>query len=127
MVSGRENPRQAARLYAVYRLPGLRGDVQRGGGERVPGVCIELSGAKKPLHKGGLVIRYPRTILGTCCVPWNDDGTLAEGIFRDSIRILIEQGLPDLYLFGTAGEGYAVTESLFDRIVRIFVEEMADG
>jgi dihydrodipicolinate synthase/N-acetylneuraminate lyase len=73
------------------------------------------------------VIRYKRTILGTCCVPWNDDGTLAEGIFRDSIRILIKQGLPDLYLFGTAGEGYAVTDSLFDRIVRIFTEEMSAG
>jgi dihydrodipicolinate synthase/N-acetylneuraminate lyase len=73
------------------------------------------------------VARFKRTILGTCCVPWNEDGTLAEGIFRDSIGQLIGQGLPDLYLFGTAGEGYAVSDSLFDRIVRIFVEEMSSG
>lgn len=71
--------------------------------------------------------RYKRTILGTCCVPWNEDRTLAEGIFRDSIRYLIEGGIPDLYLFGTAGEGYAVTESQFDRIVRIFAAEMSNG
>jgi dihydrodipicolinate synthase/N-acetylneuraminate lyase len=71
--------------------------------------------------------RYKRTMLGTCCVPWNEDGTLAEGIFRDSIRYLIDRGLPDLYIFGTAGEGYAVNESLFDRIVHIFVEEMSVG
>src|SRR5262245_48832777 len=71
--------------------------------------------------------RYKQTILGTCCVPWNEDGTLAEGIFRKSIRSLIGQGLPDLYIFGTAGEGYAVTESLFDRITNIFVEEMRAG
>jgi len=73
------------------------------------------------------VARFKRTILGTCCVPWNEDGTVAEDIFRDSIRYLFQQGLPDLYLFGTAGEGYAVTDSLFDRIVRIFVEEMSAG
>jgi dihydrodipicolinate synthase/N-acetylneuraminate lyase len=60
-------------------------------------------------------------------VPWNEDGTLAESIFRKSIRTLIEQGLPDLYIFGTAGDGYAVTESLFDRITSIFVEEMREA
>jgi dihydrodipicolinate synthase/N-acetylneuraminate lyase len=69
--------------------------------------------------------RYPRTILGTCCVPWNEDGTLAEGVFRASVRALAGGGLRDLYLFGTAGEGYAVTDALFERIVRVFVEETA--
>jgi dihydrodipicolinate synthase/N-acetylneuraminate lyase len=71
--------------------------------------------------------RYKQTILGTCCVPWNDDGTLAESIFRKSIRGLITSGIPDLYIFGTAGEGYAVTENLFDRITKIFVEEMREA
>src|SRR5436853_5759474 len=68
--------------------------------------------------------RYKQTILGTCCVPWNENGTLAESIFRTSIRSLITGGIPDLYIFGTAGEGYAVTDSQFDRITRVFVEEM---
>lgn len=68
--------------------------------------------------------RYKQTILGTCCVPWNEDGSLMESTFRGSIRGLIAQGIPDLYIFGTAGEGYAVTESQFDRITRVFVEEM---
>ena len=71
--------------------------------------------------------RYKQTILGTCCVPWNEDGTLAESIFRESIRDLIAGGTPDLYIFGTAGEGYAVTESQFDRITAIFAEEMKAG
>lgn len=71
--------------------------------------------------------RYKRTILGTCCVPWNDDGTLMESTFRESIRGMIAKGIPDLYIFGTAGEGYAVTESQFDRITSIFVEEMRAG
>ncbi|MGH2560800.1 MAG: dihydrodipicolinate synthase family protein [Thermomicrobiales bacterium] len=68
--------------------------------------------------------RFPRTILGTCCVPWNEDWTIAEEIFRDSIRGQIGHGFTDLYIFGTAGEGYAVTERQFDEISAIFVEEM---
>ncbi|MBI3970614.1 MAG: dihydrodipicolinate synthase family protein [Chloroflexi bacterium] len=68
--------------------------------------------------------RYRRTILGTCCVPWNEDGTLAEELFRASVRLLVRGGVRDLYIFGTAGEGYAVSDTLFDRIARAFVEEM---
>lgn len=69
---------------------------------------------------------FRQTLLGTCCVPWNADGTLAEDIFRDSIRFLLDRGLTNLYIFGGAGEGYAVTDSLFDRVLRVFCEEMAD-
>jgi len=29
--------------------------------------------------------RYPRLMLGTCCLPWNGDGTLAEDVFRPSM------------------------------------------
>src|ERR687887_2674004 len=67
--------------------------------------------------------RYPRTILGTCCVPWCEDGILAEGIFRESIRYLIDRGIRDLYVFGTAGEGYAVSDAQFARIARVFADE----
>ncbi|MBI3974052.1 MAG: dihydrodipicolinate synthase family protein [Chloroflexi bacterium] len=71
--------------------------------------------------------RYQRTILGTCCVPWNEDATLAEDLFRESIRYLLDRGLCDLYVFGTAGEGYAVSDALFDQVVRVFVEQVTDG
>jgi dihydrodipicolinate synthase/N-acetylneuraminate lyase len=67
--------------------------------------------------------RYPQVILGTCCVPWNDDYSLAEDVFRRSIRALADGGLRDLYLFGTAGEGHAVSDALFEQITRVFVEE----
>lgn len=67
--------------------------------------------------------RYPPCILATCCVPWNEDGSLAEEIFRREIRNLLSNLTRDLYLFGTAGEGYAVTEKQFDQIVRVFREE----
>jgi dihydrodipicolinate synthase/N-acetylneuraminate lyase len=39
------------------------------------------------------------------------------------VRRLIAHGIRDLYIFGTAGEGYAVTESQFDEIVRAFIDE----
>ena len=72
--------------------------------------------------------RYPQTILATCCVPWHEDGQVDEEIFRASIRTLIEQGLGDLYVFGTAGEGYAVNEQQFDDVMWIFVDELrGDG
>ena len=74
---------------------------------------------------GSAAARYPRVMLGTCCLPWNEDGTLAEDVFRRSIRGLAGRGLRDLYLFGTAGEGHAVTDTLFDQVTQIFVAEAA--
>lgn len=67
--------------------------------------------------------RYPSCILAACCVPWNADGSFAEEIFRREIRNLLTNLTRDIYLFGTAGEGYAVTEKQFDQIIRIFREE----
>ncbi len=71
--------------------------------------------------------RYPRTVLGTVCLPWRDDGTLDEPIFRRTIRNLVAAGLPDLYIFGTAGEGYAVTDTMFRRVAAIFAETMREA
>jgi dihydrodipicolinate synthase/N-acetylneuraminate lyase len=67
--------------------------------------------------------RYHSCILAACCVPWKEDGGLAEEIFRREIRNLLAHLTRDLYLFGTAGEGYAVSDEQFDEIVRIFREE----
>lgn len=49
--------------------------------------------------------RYKRTMLATCCLPWREDYTLDEPLFRKSVRNLVAGGFPDLYVFGTAGEG----------------------
>lgn len=69
--------------------------------------------------------RYPRTILAAVCIPWDEGGQLNEIVLRKEIRALAERGIRHQYLFGTAGEGYAVTERQYERIVRIFAEEMA--
>jgi dihydrodipicolinate synthase/N-acetylneuraminate lyase len=67
--------------------------------------------------------RYRACVLATCCVPWNERFEFEEAVFRRSVQRLIAAGVRDLYIFGTAGEGYAVTESQFDEITRVFLEE----
>lgn len=67
--------------------------------------------------------RYPQTVLATCCVPWDADGSLLENVFRTSIRTLLGHGFRDLYVFGTAGEGHAVDEGRFDAVCGAFVDE----
>lgn len=67
--------------------------------------------------------RYPCCLLATCCVPWDDNGDFAEEVFRRQVTSML-QGTRHLYLFGTAGEGYAVTEGQFDRIVGVFSAAM---
>lgn len=66
--------------------------------------------------------RYRQCILATCCVPWREDFTFDEALFRAQVRHLIAGGIRDLYTFGTAGEGYAVTERQFDEITRVFLD-----
>lgn len=68
--------------------------------------------------------RYPRVILGTCPLPWGDDGRWDAGLFRRVVRHLVRTLSPHLYIFGTAGEGYAVSERQFRRITRDFAAEM---
>lgn len=71
--------------------------------------------------------RYKRTVLGTVCLPWRDDFSLDEERFTRTVGRLVAAGLPDLYLFGTAGEGYAVTETVFRRVVELFAGAMEDA
>lgn len=70
--------------------------------------------------------RYPSCLLATCCVPWDDKGNFLEDIFRHQVSLML-QGTKHLYIFGTAGEGYAVNEQQFDQIVRVFADAMRAG
>lgn len=67
--------------------------------------------------------RYPICILATAVVPWTEDYQIDEDRFRREIRFLSEQVSRNIYLFGTAGEGHAVSEAQFRRLVTIFGEE----
>ncbi len=71
--------------------------------------------------------RYRPCLLATCCVPWSERFDFEEDIFRRFVRLLLAQGVRDLYIFGTAGEGYAVTEAQFDEITRVFLDETNGG
>ena len=67
--------------------------------------------------------RYPQAILLSCEIPWDDQERLMEGVFREEVRAAQELGFRNIYVFGTAGEGYAVDTARFNRIVDIFYEE----
>ena len=67
--------------------------------------------------------RYTSCIVGTCEIPWDEKDRFLESVFRRGVRNALN-GTRHLYLFGTAGEGYAVTDQQFDQIVSAFVDEM---
>jgi hypothetical protein len=65
--------------------------------------------------------------LATACLPWTESGDFLEEVFRREVRALRRSGFENLYIFGTAGEGYAVTDRQFDQIVGAFADEMRQG
>lgn len=68
------------------------------------------------------ITRYPQAILVSCEIPWDEQGRLLEDVFRRSVRATLAH-YQHVYIFGTAGEGYAVKHAQFRRIVEIFAEE----
>ena len=59
----------------------------------------------------------------SCEIPWDEREQLEEQIFRTEIRHFLSLGFRDLYVFGTAGEGYAVDTPRFKAILDVFREE----
>jgi dihydrodipicolinate synthase/N-acetylneuraminate lyase len=66
--------------------------------------------------------RYPRAILISCEVPWDENEQFLEDVFRLEVRHALAS-FSHVYIFGTAGEGYAVDTPRFQRIVEVFGEE----
>jgi dihydrodipicolinate synthase/N-acetylneuraminate lyase len=64
------------------------------------------------------------TILATVVVPWDEQGRFLEEPFRQLTRTLVERLTPDLYVFGTGGEGYAVSDAQFGEVAAAFADEM---
>jgi dihydrodipicolinate synthase/N-acetylneuraminate lyase len=67
--------------------------------------------------------RYPQTVLVSCEIPWDDQQNLIEDVFREQVRMALANDFRHVYIFGTAGEGYAVDTARFRQIVEIFREE----
>lgn len=68
-------------------------------------------------------MRFPQSMLVTCEIPWNEKDEFEEELFRKHVRHLLELGMPNLYIFGTAGEGHAVNTADYRRIAEVFFEE----
>lgn len=66
---------------------------------------------------------YPSVILAPCVVPWNERFELEEEVFRAAIRRIAQSLTKYVYSFGTAGEGYAVSDTQFHRVTAVFVDE----
>ena len=66
-------------------------------------------------------------ILATAVVPWNEQLEFEAERFRRQIHVLARDLTRHLYIFGTAGEGYAVTEAQFDQICRTFWESSREA
>ena len=62
--------------------------------------------------------------MATAVVPWTDDLALDEALFRHEIAYLLDRDIKHLYVFGTAGEGYAVDDAQFEQVARVFADEM---
>jgi len=71
--------------------------------------------------------RFPAVIMATCVVPWTETYALDEAAFRREVHDLARNLTRYLYVFGTAGEGYAVTEAQFERICRVFGEACGES
>ncbi len=67
-----------------------------------------------------LTKRYPPILLATCSIPWTADYTFDASLFTYSVKQLATEMTPHLYLFGTAGEGYAVTDRQYQEITETF-------
>ena len=67
--------------------------------------------------------RYPRGVLVSCEIPWDERDQLVEDVFREEVRRFLALGFRHIYIFGTAGEGYAVDGFRFRQISQIFYEE----
>ena len=70
-----------------------------------------------------MTTRYPQTILISCEVPWDEQENFIEDVFRQEVRHVLRAGFRHVYIFGTAGEGYAVDIARFRQIAGVFRKE----
>ena len=62
----------------------------------------------------------PAAILATAVVPWTERYEFDEAAFRRQVQTIARGLTRHIYIFGTAGEGHAVTEKQFDQITKTF-------
>jgi dihydrodipicolinate synthase/N-acetylneuraminate lyase len=70
--------------------------------------------------------RHPRSNLAACMIPWTEAGELHVEAFERHVTTTIDDGYRDLYLMGTAGEGYAVDDARYQSVVDHFARLTVD-
>jgi dihydrodipicolinate synthase/N-acetylneuraminate lyase len=70
--------------------------------------------------------RYPQSLLVACLLPWTPDWRLDEQRFAQHIDETMDLGFKSLYILGTAGEGYALSEPLYQQVVTVFAQQTLD-
>ena len=68
----------------------------------------------------------PLPILATAVIPWTADYRFDAESFRRQVRTIARDLTRHLYIFGTAGEGYGVTETQFREIATCFRQVSAE-
>lgn len=67
--------------------------------------------------------RYPITMMCAACVPWTKDFKFDEAAFKKEVKHLVDNDAKSIYIFGTAGEGYAVNTEVYTQVVKALLEE----
>ena len=68
--------------------------------------------------------RYPQGLLKGVNTPWTEDYNLDTDKFVDHANRLLGHGYTHIYVLGTAGEGHALTDVVYRRVVDVFAEVM---
>lgn len=77
-------------------------------------------------NKHGVTMRTKQGMLGAVDIPWTENLVLDETSFRNLLGRLSTLGAHRLYVMGTAGEGYAMSDDRFRQVVDVFVDAMRD-
>lgn len=77
---------------------------------------------QKPSEKQ-VQTRYPQSNIAACMLPWTKDFKLAVSVFEAHVQSAIDDGYKNIYLMGTAGEGYALNDAMFQQVVEIFASK----
>ena len=64
--------------------------------------------------------RYPQSNLAACMLPWTPSWELDRDNFDVHIQGALDGGYTNLYILGTAGEGYALSEARFREVVEFY-------
>jgi dihydrodipicolinate synthase/N-acetylneuraminate lyase len=72
------------------------------------------------MHEPKELPEHSASILATAVVPWTERFEVDEERFRRQVQTIARGLTRHIYVFGTAGEGYAVTDQQYDQIARVF-------